>query len=149
MALGMRRRQDTLQRIETEDRILEVWAPQIAMLERAILARAPQEAGGYRLGLYVESIGGNDWFPFLAGDAKRRRMISGRYSIYDFFRLYPFEPPAVPVVGFYHVRYVKSLPPYREMIDDQKGQESPVFGIHVPFAVRIPNLALKQSALKF
>jgi hypothetical protein len=142
-ALGIRRRQDSLERIEMEDRILHVWAPQIAQLEREIVGRAPTSAGGYRVGFWQkEPFEMHHWLPYFTGDAKKRRMLSGRYAYQDFFQLHPFEPPTVPSPGFYRVQYVAAHYPYTELEINQP------FDIEIPFSVRVPNFMMNPKLLR-
>lgn len=142
-ALGLRRRQDSLERIAQEDRLLDIWAPQILQLERAIVGRAPGEAGGYRVGFWTgEPLNTHHWLPFLAQKAKKRRTISGRYSYQDFFTLSPFEAPAVPAPGRYLVHYVAAR--YPHIILETKEP----FEVEIPFSVRVPNLMMNPKLLR-
>ena len=142
-ALGLRRRQDSLERIASEERILEIWAPQILQLERAIVGQAPKEAGGYRIGFWSgEPLNAHMWLPFFFKDAKKRRMLSGRYSYQDFFQLCPFEAPAAPAPGRYLIHYVTARYPH-SVIEAKEPVE-----VEIPFSVRVPNLMIDPRALR-
>jgi hypothetical protein len=142
-ALSLRRRQDSLARLQQEEHILHVWAPQILKLEREIWQHAPKEAGGYRVGFWLsEPFAMYHWLPFLTGEAKRRRMLSGRYSYHDYFQLYPFEPPTVPAPGRYRVQYVAAHFPHTELITKEE------LHLEIPFSVHVPNLVVNPRSLR-
>lgn len=73
---------------------------EIAALE-ALLSVAPQEAVWYALGIALD---GQPMLTFFPPASRRSKRFNGAFSTVPFFRLRPFEPPRVPIVGRYAVR---------------------------------------------
>lgn len=66
-----------------------------------LLMASPEEAVGYRLGIALE---GAQLLTFFPAAGRRSKRFDGSFSMASFFRLRPFEPPRVPIVGRYAVR---------------------------------------------
>ena len=67
----------------------------------ALLMASPEEAVGYKLGIALE---GAQLLTFFPPACRRSKRFDGSFSVAPFFRLRPFEPPRIPIVGRYAVR---------------------------------------------
>lgn len=109
-AQAVRRRNDRLQQKLDIDRIIKSHELWFSVFQQELRNAAPPEAGGYQLGLWT----GQEtyWFPSMRKGQKNRNTLHGRRTRHACFSLFPFEPPAVPIVAWYRVRYVQAVPPY-------------------------------------
>lgn len=73
---------------------------EIAALE-VLLASTPQAAVWYALGIALDD---QPMLTFFPPASRRSKRFNGAFSTVPFFRLRPFEPPRVPIVGRYAVR---------------------------------------------
>jgi len=112
-ALTLERRADRLRQKVDIDRIIKAHAHWFAAFHLELLKAAPAEAGGYQLGLWTGQE--THWFPSLRKGQKYRHTLHGRRTGHGFFTLAPFEPPTVPLVAQYEVRFVQKIPPHPEL----------------------------------
>src|SRR5205085_910499 len=74
-------------------------------LRELLLKAAPSNAVGYRMGLHQDNTEELIWFPHFSG--KKRKRFDGTWTDLPYFELHPhFEPPRVPVVAHYDLRFV-------------------------------------------
>ena len=139
-ALDARRREETLKRRNENERILATFDDWLRQFRHELLKRASPEAGGYQAGLWLGQM--TYWFPCIPADARYRNTLTRTRSRYDFFTLEPFEPPSVPLVAEYQIRFVQKIPPYPPLPED-----GPNWTIRIPFAVRIRRLPFVLKAI--
>ena len=129
-----RLREERKEELEHRRRLLFDFRPQIRSLRNAIVGRAPRNAGGYLLGMWVQELGDYLWLPYMPSDKPRRRTVAGGWSRQRFFALHPFEVPAVPRAGTYRVAFVTENPPHSVMPEKEETE------VDVPFSVDIGKL---------
>ena len=79
---------------------MEEKVPKEAASLAALLMASPEEAVGYKLGIALDDAQLLTFFP-PAG--RRSKRFDGSFSEAPFFRLRPFEPPRIPIIGRYAV----------------------------------------------
>lgn len=139
-ALNARRREETLKRRLEKDHIVSVHADWIRKFRHELLKRATPEAGGYQAGLWTGQM--VYWFPNIPERSKYRYTLNRTRSRHSFFLLEPFEPPSVPLVGEYQIRFTANISPYPDL---EIGGE--IWSIKIPFAVKIRSLPFKLAAV--
>lgn len=112
-ATDIRRKQERIQRRDENERILQTYAVWFTMFRFELLRHAPSEAGGYQLGLWTGQM--MYWFPSLLKRQSYRHTLYRTRTTNQFFSLSPFEPPTVPLVTDYQVRFVHKIPPHPEL----------------------------------
>lgn len=108
--VALRRRSETLRLRNEPERILQVHRIWLTNFQLDLLRNAPSEAGGYQVGLWTGQM--MYWFPSLAPKQTYRYTLNRTRTQRAFFLLRPFEPPSVPLIAHYQVRYVQNIPPH-------------------------------------
>lgn len=108
--LATRKKEETLRRRNEREMLVAVHADWIAMFRHELRVLAPAEAGGYQVGLWTGHI--TYWFPSIPAGSTYRNTLLRTRSPHNFFPLHPFEPPTVPLIAYYDIRFVHKIPPY-------------------------------------
>jgi len=139
-ALAARRQAATLQRRNTMGLLVHLHAEWLTSFHQQLLTWAPAEAGGYQAGLWTGAM--TYWFPSLAVHRKERNTLLRTRSPHPFFTLVPFEPPTVPLITVYEIRFVHRFPPHQVLAERDKDWVA-----KIPFAVPIRELPFRLRAV--
>jgi len=139
-ALAARRKDETLRRRNERELIVKVHADWIKNFRYELLAQAPAEAGGYQAGLWIGDM--VYWFPSIPAGAKYRNTLLRTKSQHSFFYLEPFEPPTVPIIGYYQIRFVHKIPPHPVL-----PTKHPLDKIRIPYEALIKPLPFNLRAI--
>lgn len=138
--VALDRRQKNRERHSYEQSIPTRFAAWIREFEQRVRKHAPETAVGYQAGLWTGS--SYFWLPtVLAGTTKNgkpntRLTFHRKRTRDEFFLIYPFEPPVVPVSTIYQIRFVSRLYPHPHI--DDMGSFSEV----IPYEMKIGNLPI-------
>ena len=139
-ALAARRQASTLQQRNRLSVLVHVHADWITSFHQQLLTWAPAEAGGYQAGLWTGAM--FYWFPSLPLHRKERNTLLRTRSPHPFFTLAPFEPPSVPLIALYEIRFVHRFPPHG--ILDVRDKD---WNVKIPFSVPIRELPFNLRAV--
>jgi hypothetical protein len=142
----IKRKTVALERRNQQIVIVETHRHWLYKFEKEVRENAPENAIGYQAGLWVGE--GFDWFPRLpegtnAKGARRARLTLLRTkTVDDFFLICPFEPPAIPIVTSYRIRYKSRYYPHPVL--DAAEQD---WYADIPYAVYCPGKQYDPSRL--
>lgn len=139
-AVDARRRDETLRRRNEIDLIVKVHADWLKRFRHELLELASPEAGGYQAGLWTGEM--TYWFPSIPAKSSYRNTLLRTRSRYNFFSLEPFEPPTVPLVAEYQIRFVQKIPPHPVLPIDTELKR-----MKIPYGVPIRSLPFKLKAV--
>ena len=116
------------------------FAAWLAAFEERLRRQAPENAIGYRAGLWY----GRDylWFPIVPAGTNAKGRLRGRLDINrrrakdEYFSLQPFEPPSVPLATLYQIRFISSVYPYPDMGEAGSFEEA------IPYEIKMNNLPI-------
>jgi len=138
--MATRKKDETLRRRNEREMLVAVHADWISMFRHELRALAPAEAGGYQVGLWIGDM--TYWFPSIPEGVKYRNTLLRTRSPHSFFHLHPFEPPTVPLIAYYEIRFVHKIPPHpvlqTEKIIDKK---------RIPYEVPVKPLPFNPRAI--
>ena len=132
------------QRLKYERELAQQFAAWLESFERKLRKQAPENAIGYRAGLW--SGHGYLWFPVLPagtdarGKLRTRLDFNRRRTTDDYFHLHPFEPPAVPLATLYQIRFISNVYPYPDLEDAGSFEEL------IPYEMKIRGLPIENLA---
>ena len=138
--LAARRKQETLKNRNDREKIVKIHADWLTKFHQELLSWAIPEAGGYQVGLWIGQM--TYWFPSMPEGTRLRNTLLRTRSRHSFFSLEPFEPPTVPLIAVYQVRFVHKIPPHPVLpIQDEKWRK------WIPYAVPIRPLPFNLRAV--
>jgi hypothetical protein len=108
--LAARRKEGTLRNRNHKEMIVKVHEDWLTKFHDELLTWAIPEAGGYQVGLWIGQM--TYWFPSMPEGVKLRNTLLRTRSRDSFFSLDPFEPPTVPLIAEYQIRFVQKIPPH-------------------------------------
>lgn len=138
--IAARRKDETLRRRNEREMIVTVHADWIRNFCYELLALAPPEAGGYQAGLWTGNM--TYWFPCMPAGSKYRNTLLRTKSQHSFFSLHPFEPPTVPLIAYYEIRFVQKIPPHPVL-----PMEKPIDKIRIPYEALVKHLPFNLRAV--
>lgn len=138
--IAARRKEETLRNRNLKEMIVKVHADWLTTFRHELLTWAIPEAGGYQAGLWIGQM--TYWFPSMPEGTRLRNTLLRTRSRYSFFSLEPFEPPTVPLIAVYQIRFVHKIPPHPVLpIQDEKWRKL------IPYAVPIRPLPFNLRAV--
>ena len=132
------------ERLTYERAILQQFAAWLDGFEKQLRKSAPENAVGYRAGLWI----GHEylWFPIVpvGTDARGRRKtrfdFNRRRNADDYFHLHPFEPPMVPLATLYQIRFISNVYPYPDLGEAGSFEEA------IPYEIKTGGLPIDNPA---
>lgn len=138
--IAARRKEETLKNRNLKEMIVKVHADWLTTFHHELLTWAIPEAGGYQVGLWIGQM--TYWFPSMSEGTRLRNTLLRTRSRHSFFSLDPFEPPTVPLIAEYQIRFVQKIPPH-PVLPIQKDE----WRKWIPYAVPIRPLPFNLRAV--